>query len=41
VHVVVVPLIVVRLLGRNRRMLGLGRRRVVGMGLVLVRDFRR
>src|SRR5258707_4313184 len=36
-----VIVLVVRLLSRNRRMLGLGNRRVVGMGLVLVRDFRR
>src|ERR1043166_5733679 len=31
----------VRLLGRSRRKLGLGNRRVLGMRLVLVRDFRR
>src|SRR5471032_1511187 len=32
---------VVRLLGRNRRMLGLGNPRVIGIGFVLARDFGR
>src|SRR6185436_18099229 len=34
-----VRMFVVRLLGRNRRLLGFRNPRVVGMGLVLVRDF--
>ena len=39
VRLVVVPMIVVRLLGWNRRMVVLCNPRVVGVGLVLMRDF--